>query len=36
MKKNKTISNSYFDNLEYWHQLTAAPKEPGYVVYGGE
>ncbi len=36
IKSGKTISNSYFDNLEYWHQLAAAPKEPGYVVYGGD
>ena len=36
IKSGKTISNSYFDNLEYWHQLAAAPKkEQGYVVYGG-
>jgi len=36
IKSGKTISNSYFDNLEYWHQLTDAPKEQGYVVYGGD
>jgi len=36
IKSGKTISNSYFDNLEYWHQLVATPKEQGYVVYGGD
>ena len=36
IKSGKTISNSYFDNLEYWHQLATAPKEQGYVVYGGD
>jgi hypothetical protein len=36
IKSGKTISNSYFDNLEYWHQLAATPKEQGYVVYGGD
>jgi predicted AAA+ superfamily ATPase len=36
IKSGKTISNSYFDNLEYWRHLAATPKEPGYVVYGGD
>jgi hypothetical protein len=36
IKSGKTISNSYFENLEYWHQLAAVPKEQGYVVYGGD
>jgi len=36
IKSGKTISNSYFDNLEYWHQLVATPKGQGYVVYGGD
>jgi predicted AAA+ superfamily ATPase len=36
IKSGKTISNSYFDNLEYWHQLAATPKAQGYVVYGGD
>jgi uncharacterized protein len=36
IKSGKTISTSYFDNLKYWRQLTAIPKEHGYVVYGGE
>ncbi len=35
IKSCKTISNSYFDNIEYWRQLTTAPKEQGYVVFGG-
>lgn len=26
-KSGKTIFNSYFDNLEYWHQLAAVSKE---------
>ena len=36
IKSGKTISNSYFDNLEYWRQLSAATKGQGYVVYGGD
>lgn len=36
IKSGKTISNSYFDNLEYWRSLAAAPEGQGYVVYGGE
>jgi predicted AAA+ superfamily ATPase len=37
IKSGKTISNSYFDNLEYWHQLAEiSKKEQGYVVYGGD
>ena len=36
IKSGKTISNSYFDNLEYWRQLAAVPEQHGYVVYGGE
>jgi predicted AAA+ superfamily ATPase len=36
IKSGKTISNSYFDNLRYWHQLTGVPDDHGYVVYGGE
>lgn len=36
IKSGKTISNSYFDNLKYWHQLTGIPDDQGYVVYGGE
>lgn len=36
IKSGKTISNSYFDNLKYWHQLAGIPDDHGYVVYGGE
>jgi uncharacterized protein len=36
IKSGKTVSNSYFDNLKYWRQLTTVPEEQGYVVYGGE
>jgi predicted AAA+ superfamily ATPase len=36
IKSGKTISNSYFDNLEYWRQLAAVPEGQGYVVYGGD
>ncbi len=36
IKSGKTISNSYFDNLRYWYQLTGMPDNHGYVVYGGE
>jgi len=36
IKSGKTMSTSYFDNLQYWRQLTAVPEDQGYVVYGGE
>jgi len=36
IKSGKTISNSYFDNLEYWRQLVKLPKQQAYVVYGGD
>lgn len=36
IKSGKTMSTSYFDNLKYWRDLAALPKDQGYVVYGGE
>jgi hypothetical protein len=36
IKSGKTITNSHFENLKYWRQLTGMPGEQGYVVYGGE
>ncbi|MFZ5857198.1 MAG: ATP-binding protein [Chloroflexota bacterium] len=36
IKSGKTLSNSYFDNLEYWHQIAGLPETQGFVVYGGE
>jgi len=36
IKSSKTISNSYFDNLRYWYQLTGKTEQHGYVVYGGD
>jgi predicted AAA+ superfamily ATPase len=36
IKSGKTISNSYFDNLEYWRQLANMPEGQSYVIYGGE
>ncbi|HRJ58633.1 MAG TPA: ATP-binding protein [Anaerolineales bacterium] len=36
IKSGKTMSTSYFDNLQYWRQLAATPEDQGYVVYGGE
>jgi predicted AAA+ superfamily ATPase len=36
IKSGKTMSTSYFDNLQYWRQLAAVPENQGYVVYGGE
>ncbi len=35
IKAGKTISGSYFSNINYWQQLTGQ-KNPGYVVYGGD
>jgi predicted AAA+ superfamily ATPase len=36
IKSGKTMSTSYFDNLQYWRQLTAVSENQGYAVYGGE
>lgn len=36
IKAGKTMSTSYFENLQFWRQLTAASENQGYVVYGGE
>jgi ABC-type Fe3+-hydroxamate transport system substrate-binding protein len=36
IKSGKTMSTSYFDNLQYWRQLAAIPENQVYVVYGGE
>lgn len=36
IKSAKTLSASYFDNLEAWRQLTGASQQEGCVVYGGD
>jgi len=36
IKSGKTISASYFDNLNCWRSLASLPEYQGYVVYGGE
>jgi len=36
IKAGKTMSTSYFDNLNYWRTLEATPSQGMYVVYGGE
>ncbi len=36
IKSGKTITDSYFDNLKYWYQLTRMSEKQGYVVYGGD
>ena len=36
IKSGKTISDSYFENLQYWRRLANMPEDQGYVVYGGE
>lgn len=36
IKSGKTMSTSYFDNLQYWQSLANLPEGQGYVVYGGD
>ena len=36
IKAGKTMSGSYFENLNYWKQQVRMPPDQGYVVYGGE
>ena len=36
IKSGKTISTSYFENLNYWRSLTTLPENQEYVVYGGD
>lgn len=36
LKSGKTRSPSFFDNLQYWQELSGIPSEMLHVVYGGE
>ena len=36
IKSGKTISTSYFENLNFWRSLAALPENQEYVVYGGD
>jgi predicted AAA+ superfamily ATPase len=36
IKSGKTMSTSYFENLNYWRSLADFPENQEYVVYGGE
>ena len=36
IKSGKTMSTSYFANLNYWRSLAGLPEDQGFVVYGGE
>lgn len=36
IKAGKTMSGSYFENLNHWKQLAGMPQDQGYVVHGGE
>ena len=36
IKSGKTISTSYFENLNYWRSLAALPENQEYVAYGGD
>jgi len=36
IKAGKTITVSYFDQLNFWRQHSAVPQNIGYVVYGGD
>ena len=36
IKSGKTMSTSYFDNLNYWRSLVTIPEHQEYVVYGGD
>lgn len=36
IKSGKTMSTSYFENLNYWRSLAALPESQEYVVYGGD
>lgn len=36
IKSGKTMSASYFENLNYWRSLANFPENQEYVVYGGE
>ena len=36
IKSGKTISTSYFENLNYWRSLAALPENQEFVVYGGD
>lgn len=36
IKSGKTLSNHFFDGLNYWNQLAGLPQNPSYLIYGGE
>lgn len=36
IKSGKTLSESYFDTLQYWQSLTEIPDHQEFVVYGGD
>jgi predicted AAA+ superfamily ATPase len=36
IKSGKTMSTSYFENLNYWRSLAALPENQEFVVYGGD
>lgn len=36
IKSGKTMSENYFENLEYWYKLAKVSREQIYVVYGGD
>jgi predicted AAA+ superfamily ATPase len=36
IKSGKTMSASYFENLNYWRSLANFPENQEYVVYGGD
>ena len=36
IKSGKTISNHYFDNLNYWSKLLGIGESKGLVIYGGD
>lgn len=36
IKSGETITDSYFDGLEYWNSLSGADPKDGYVIYAGD
>jgi hypothetical protein len=36
IKSGKTISTSYFTNINHWRKITNTPVEQSYVIYGGD
>src|SRR5690606_7007975 len=36
IKSSKTIASDFFDNLNYWNQLSGGSSDDSYLIFGGD